>query len=328
MGLASPSPSPSPKPSPSPVPAPSASPATPKPVAATPAVLVYPFETQSGADPKIGAAISQILSQAMTQAGGITVLPTPQNVARADYQTYARQQHADFYISGYVTPIGDSASVVEQLVGVSDGIVLFSQTAQVNSVGDVASQSAQARAFIIAYTSRGTQSIQSTSSNTPAPSATNGAQVKVSGLSAIVDSVFHHRSSATPTPMPASAKPARGVIVAAVSATGNVPAADLTNATNELYFAMLRRYNASITAVKGPVASSADAICGANRNNTIAGGTIVENIPKHGHEVDFTLTVYTCFGAVLDTQTGKGNNIKAAVDAAAAAYAAAHPDNS
>lgn len=332
---AAPSPSPSPLPSAKPSGAPTATatgsgaPASPKPLfAGAPTVIVYPFETQSGADPKIGAAISQILSQAMTQAGGVTVLPTPQNVARSDFQAYARQQHADFYISGYVTPIGETASVVEQLVGVSDGIVLYSQTAQVFSVGDVASQSLQARAFILAYTNRGTQSIQSSGSKTPAPTASNGAQVKIGGISAIVDSVFHHHGAATPTPMPASAKPSRGVIVAPVSATGTVAAADLTNATNEVYFAMLRRYNAAITTVKGTVASSADAICGTHRNNTIATGTIAENMPKKGHEVDFTLQVYTCFGVLLDTQLGKGNDIKAAVDAAVAAYAAAHPDNS
>lgn len=264
----------------------------------------------------------------MTQAGGVNVLPIPQNVARANYQTYARQQRAEFYISGYVTPIGETASVVEQLVGVNDGIVLFSQTAQINSVADVASQALQARSFIIAYANRGTQTIQSTSSNTPAPAVTNGAQVKLRGITGIVDSVFHHRSAATPTPMPASAKPARGVIIAAISPSGNVPAADLTNATNELYFAMVRRFNASITALKGNVATSADAICGTHRNNTIATGTLAENIPKRGREVDFTLTVYTCFGAVLDTRTGKGESIKAAVDAAVSAYALAHPENS
>ncbi len=320
---------PSPKPSVSPNPAPSASPATPKPLfAAAPTVLIYPFETQSGADPKIGAAISQILSQTMTGAGGMSVLTAPANIARSDFLTYARQKHADFYISGYVTPIGETASVVEQVVSVDSGVILFSQTAQVFNVSDVASQSLQARAEILAYTNRSTQNIQSTSSNTPAPAVTNGAQVKLGGISGIVDSVFHHHGAATPTPLPASAKPSRGVIVAPVSGTGNVPAADLSNATNELYFTLSRRYNASLTAMKGNVATSADAICGAQRNNTIASGTIVENIPKHGHEVDFTLQIYTCFGAVLATTTGKGNSVKAAIDAATSAYVAAHPQNS
>jgi TolB-like protein len=320
---------PSPKPSAAPNSTPSASSATPKPAfAAVPTVLIYPFETQSGADPKIGAAISQILSQTMTGAGGMNVHTAPPNVARSDFQNYARQQHADFYISGYVTPIGDTASVVEQVVSVESGVILFSQTAQVFNVSDVASQSLQARAEILAYTNRGTQNIQRTSSNTPAPAVTNGAQVKLGGISGIVDSVFHHHNAATPTPMPASAKPSRGIIVAPVAGSGNVPAADLTSATNELYFALSRRYNASITTVKGNVATSADTICGTQRNNTIAGGTIAENIPKRGREVEFTLAVYTCFGAVLDTKTGKGNSLKAAIDAAASAYAAAHPQNS
>lgn len=310
--------------SPSPTPSPSSSPLS---FTQTPTVLIYPFDVQSGTDPKIGIAIAQILSQEMKAAGGLNVLPLAQHVARTDFLANAHQQHADFYVSGYVTPIGNAASVVEQVVSVDSGVILFSQTAQVFSVADVASQSLQARSQILAFTNRGTQNIQSQTSNTPAPSASNGAQVKLGGLSSIVDSVFHHRGGATPAPE-AVIKPARGVIVAPVSSSGAVADKDLTNATNELYFAMSRKYNAAVTPVKGNVAQTADSICGAQRNNTIATGTLTENIPKHGKEVDFTLRVYTCFGVVLDTQTGKGNNLKTAVDAAVAAYATAHPDNS
>jgi hypothetical protein len=44
--------------------------------------------------------------------------------------------------------------------------------------------------------------------------------------------------------------------------------------------------------------------------------------------VTFNLAVYTCFGATLDREVGKGSSVKSAVDAAVAAYAEAHPDNS
>ncbi len=42
-----------------------------------PIVLVYPFDVQTGADPRIGIAIAQILGQEMVAAGGINVLPIP-----------------------------------------------------------------------------------------------------------------------------------------------------------------------------------------------------------------------------------------------------------
>jgi len=316
----SPPPTPAPRVSPTPFVAPSN--------AATATVLIYPFDVQTGVDAKIGFAIASILAQEMSAAGGLNVLAVPNGVKRTNFLDTARAQHADFYISGYVTPVGDSAAVVEQVVSVDSGVILFSQTAQVQSVADVASQSLLARAQILAFVGRGTQNIQTQSTNTPAPSSTNGAQMQIHGIGSIVDSVFHHKGAAGPSPTPL-VKPDRGVIVAPITATTPFGASDLSNATNELFFAMQRHYRVQMAPPASNVAQAADAICGANRNNTIAGGTLAQNVPKHGRaEIVFTLSIYTCFGAVLDHAVGKGATYKSAVDAAVAAYATAHPDNS
>ena len=141
---ATPSPQPSPQPPPQPSPSAQAS-STPSSLEQQPVILVYPFDVQTGADPRIGTAIAQILGQEMAAAGGITVLAIPQGVKRPDFLDNARTAKADFYISGYVTPVGESAAVVEQVVSVESGVILFSQTAQVSSVADVASQSLLAR---------------------------------------------------------------------------------------------------------------------------------------------------------------------------------------
>ncbi len=314
-------------PSPQPLPLPSASPAASD--EQLPTVEIFPFEVQTGSSPKLGDAIAQILAQEMVAAGGITVRAIPAGVKRADFLDVARAAKADFYISGYVTPVGESAAVVEQVVSVDSGVILFSQTAQVSSVADVASQSLLARAQILSFVGRGTQNVGAQTANTPAPTSTNGAQVKISGISSIVDSVFKHKS-ATHTPSPSSVvKPSRGIIVAPVTAAGPVQAADLTNTLHELYFALDRVFAAQMTGVTSPPAQSADAICGANRDNTIATGTLQE-APAGHNRVTFTfdLLVYTCFGATLDHEVGKGNSIKTAVDAAVTAYAAAHPENS
>jgi TolB-like protein len=294
-----------------------------------PVVMVYPFEVQTGADPKLGIAIAQILAQEMTAAGGISVPPVPQNVKRADFLEQAHAAHADFYISGYVTPVGDTAAVVEQVVSVESGVILFSQTAQVSSVADVASQSLLARSQILAFVGRGTQNVQAQAANTPAPTSTNGAQLPLRGIASIVDSVFKHRASSTPSPGPVT-KPSRGVIVAPVSASGAIASADLTSAMRELYFAFNRHFNTEMTSLTtSDVAHSADQICGANRDNTVASGTLQEAATHHGRQdVTFNLAVYTCFGATLDREVGKGSSVKSAVDAAVAAYAEAHPDNS
>jgi hypothetical protein len=318
IGVAAPAASPPPPPPPTPAPL----------SGQLPVVLIYPFDVQTGADPKIGIAIAQILAQEMVAAGGITVPPVPQGVKRADFLQQASAARADFYISGYVTPVGDSAAVVEQVVSVESGVILFSQTAQVSSVADVASQSLLARSEILAFAGRGTQTVQTQTSNTPAPTSTNGAQVPIKGIASIVNSVFGHRAGHTPSPAPTT-KPTRGVIVAPVSASGSVVTADLTNALHELYFALNRHYNTQMTAVtSADIAHSADQICGANRDNTIASGTLAEAPARHGHQdVTFNLQVYTCFGATLEREVGKGSTVKSAVDAAVTAYAASHPDN-
>src|SRR5580704_5488511 len=247
-----------------------------------PVVMIYPFEVQTGADPKLGIAIAQILAQEMTAAGGISVPPVPQKVKRADFLEQAHAAHADFYISGYVTPVGDSAAVVEQVVSVESGVILFSQTAQVSSVADVASQSLLARSQILAFVGRETQNVGTQTANTPAPTSSNGAQVPISGISNIVDSVFKHKGAALPSPSPV-VKPSRGIIIAPVTASGYVTPAELANALRELYLALDHRFVTQMTAVTSPAAQSADAICGPNRNNTIAAGTLTETPASHNH---------------------------------------------
>ena len=309
-------------------PPPTPAPLPPSAVGAMPVVVIYPFDVQTGADPRIGTAIAQILAQEMVAAGGITVPKVAQGIKRADFLENARNAHADFYISGYVTPVGDSAAVVEQVVSVQSGVILFSQTAQVSSVADVASQSLLARQQILVFVGRETENVQTRPTNTPGPTSTNGAQMPIQGLGNIVNSVFKHRGGSH-TPAPAAAiKPSRGVIVAPVTAFGSVASSDLTNASHELYFALNGRFNARLTSVTANVAQSTDTICGPDRNNTIAAGTLQETAAPHGKAITFELIVYTCFGATLGREVGKSSSIKGAVDSAVAAYASAHPDNS
>ena len=288
-----------------------------------PVILVYPFDVQTGADTKLGGAVAQIFGQEMQAAGGVSVLAVPQGITRANFLSNARSEGAEFYISGYVTQVGDIASVVEQVVSVDSGVILFSQTAQVNTVADVASVSLLARTEILTFLGRTTQTVQTQGGNAPAPTSTNGATVPISGIGNIVDSVFHHHASSHATPLPASAKPPRGVIVAPVTAGGAVVAADLPNATHELYYATNRFFNVQLTSVTTDPAKTADAICGANRNNTIAAGALTES----GRQITFVLNVYTCFGAQLASETEKAGSVKAAVDNAVAAYVKEHPDN-
>ncbi|HTX58921.1 MAG TPA: hypothetical protein VMH02_04520 [Verrucomicrobiae bacterium] len=308
---------------------------TPTPVptsrAGAPTVLVFPFDVQGGSNPNIGMAMAQITVQQLQAAGGLTVLPVPQNVARAEFLSTARADHADYYLSGYVTPVGDMASSVEQLVAIDSGVIIYSQTAEITSVADVASQALVVRDAIMAHSGLVPRENVAASSSTPAPASSNGTAVKITGLSSIVDSVFGKhaktgpRASASPI-----VKPDRGVIIARVTGSASIPASEVTTARSLLYLGMNHFFNTEMTAVTTNPERSADSICGTSRDNTIASG-VVSTTPPAKHEKEqtvFTLTIYTCFGAQLAQQIGKGPNISAAIASAIAAYAAAHPDNS
>ena len=121
IGAGAPHPAPAPSPSPS---------ATPVPVAAIPVVLVYPFDTTGQLKANVGSGIAQVFTQQMLSAGGLTLLPVPDSVHRSDFLTNANKQHADYYISGYMTPIGNGAAVVVQVVSADSGIIVFSNTQQ------------------------------------------------------------------------------------------------------------------------------------------------------------------------------------------------------
>lgn len=296
----------------------------------TPTVVVFPIDVENGLDPKVGIALAQITAQEMAAVGGLTVLPVPSGVTRANFLAAARKDHADYYVSGYVTPVGNIAAVVEQLVTVDSGIIIFSQTAQIATVADVASQSLVIRRAILAHSGIVTQNV--TTSATPEPTATTrGASVKIPGLGGIVDAVFgHHTEKRAPGPKPTPiVKPARGVIVTAVTAAATLRDGNLPAATSLLFNALNHYFKAQMTAVAGAPSQKANAMCGSDRDMTIAGGTLGQAEAAHHRTLQvFTLTIYTCFGAALYTEVGKGPNVASAVAQAVYTYATAHPNNS
>lgn len=306
---------------------------TPKPlptsILGAPTVVVFPFDVRGGLDPKVGAAIAQITASQIKASGGLNVLAVPKGVARKDFLKTARADHADYYISGYATPVGNEAAVVEQLVAVNSGIIIYSQTAQIATVADVASQSLIEREAILAHAGIGKQQV-APSAATPQPSAAaHGASVNIRGLSGLVDSVFGHHPGPAPKPSPTPiVKPSRGIIVTPVVGA-HLSAADRSSATAVLFESLNATFKAQMTAIAGGPAQKASAMCGTDRDMTVAGGTL-SSVPGPHHRTlaVFNFDVYTCFGAVLDHTVGKGATGAQAIRAAVKAYADAHPENS
>ena len=315
-GAARPTPTPSPSPSP-----------TPAPHKAMPLVVVYAFDTSTDLKAGTGEAAAHLFTQQMNADGGVDTIEAPATTKRADYLKYATGVNADYYVSGYMTPLGNGVSLVEQVVSTRSGTIVYGQTAQIESFPDATAQATMIHDGIISLEkqiSDAYSSAQAQSTSTPMPS--NQANL-TQGLSGIAN-LFKHKGKATPAPT--VAKPAKGVLIVHVG--GALPTGELSRATNELYSALGTHYNVRLSNTQPQnLAKEADGICGADRNNTIASGTASAKVTHHGlgsrAEYTFVLSMYTCFGAKLAESTGTAGSLASAVRTAVDSYATAHPSN-
>lgn len=317
-------------PRPTPKPAPSAAPtAAPQQVTSLPIIVVFPFGTSSEIPADNGVKAANLFVQVMNSSGGLDAIGAPATIKQANYLGYARTVNADYYVTGYMTPLGEGVSLVEQVVSARSGTMVFGQTAQIDSFEDASSQAitvhdgivAQEQAFKKQYTDT-----QATATPTPLPNNQANLTKGLSGLAGL----FHRKGKSAST-RAAVTKPDKGVLVAHVN--GSVPENNLNSATSELYAALNGYYNAHMTSASGEnLSKAADGICGSNRNNTIATGTLSAKTTRHGlgsrTEWTFNLSVYTCWGAKLADQSATAASLKDAVSGAVTAYAQAHPGNS
>lgn len=324
IAAAPPKATPAPKATPTPAPT-----ATPQ-VVHLPLVVVYPFEGSSDIKADVGQRAAQLFVQQMNAAGGIDTISAPPTTKHSDYLSYARSISADYYVSGYMTPLGEGVSLVEQVVSTQSGTITYGATAQIASFEDATSQAimihdaiqARERSIADAYK---TATAEATS--TPAPKQ-NQADLK-RGFSDIVG-LFRRGGKATPAPAAGVVKPSKGIFL--VHVNGHLPAADLNKATSDLYAALNTHYNVHMSNAPGAnLKAEADGICGTDRNNTIASGTVNADTTRHGlgsrTEYTFTLSVYTCWGAKLSEHTGKAGSLSSAVAEAVAAFTEASPQN-
>jgi TolB-like protein len=280
-------------PAPAPTPTPAIA-ATPAPHQALPLVVVYPFETSSDIKAGVGQNAAQLFVQQINADGGLDAIAAPSTVARTNYASYAKSLNADYYVTGYMTPLAGGVSLVEQVVSTRDGTIVFGKTAQIDSFLDATAQATSVHDGIVALEqqmSDAYNAAQAEATSTPMPNNQANLTKGLSGLAGL----FKHKGKATPAP--ASAKPAKGVLVTHVG--GSLPASDLQHATTALYDAMQTRFNARLTNAGGEnLAKTADGICGSDRDNTIATGTASAVVTHHTFgsrtQYTFVLDVYTC----------------------------------
>lgn len=312
-------------PKPRPTPAPTTVPV----VHTLPIIVVYPFGASSDIPATEGAKAADLFVQVMNNDGGLDAIGAPSSIKKDDYLSYARKVDADYYVTGYMTPLGNGVSLVEQVVSTQSGTMIFGQTAQIDSFADASSQAITIHDGIIAQENAFKQQYkeaQATATATPLPNNQANLGKGLAGLAGL----FKRNKSDNTKAVVAVTKPSKGVIVAHVS--GSVPEKNLSAATSALSAALNRYYNTSSTNVSGQyVSRQADTICGRDRNNSIATGTLSAKSYRRGlsshTDWTFVLDVYTCWGAKLSEESATAGSLKDAVDHAVDAYAKTHPEN-
>jgi TolB-like protein len=194
--------------------------ATPETFSIKPRAVVYPFtSTSSGSsvDREASSRLATIIAQQMANTGLVTVIPPQPATERKDYLSAARTQNADYYIAGFISPLGSGVSLVEQVVSTATGIVIFSQSTQLTTYQEAAAQGDDIAQFIVRHANRAFASIGTPppqASPTPAPS---------SGPEANLGKLFGRKKKATPAPKPAATTTPVASATAPAAALVNVP---------------------------------------------------------------------------------------------------------
>jgi hypothetical protein len=159
-----------------------------------PVVVVYPLTVTSGTDPEAGANIAVLLAQRLSQAGGLKVKPYPPGTKRPDFLTTAQGLGADYYITGFLTPLGDQVSLVTQIVSCASGTVIFSNTTLVRTYEEAGGQSDILHEALLRHAGRGFASLENPQpKDTPVPTPPAKNETNLTGL-------FKRKKKATPTP--------------------------------------------------------------------------------------------------------------------------------
>ena len=176
-------------------------------LAGKPTVIVFPFTANgSQIDREASSRLATIIATQMANTGNVRVLPPPPGTERKDFLAVARANDCDYYITGFMSSLGDGVSVVEQVVSTATGIVVFSTTAQLNTYADAAGQGDDLARFVARHANRAYASI-----GTPPPAASPSAQ-PTSEASTSLGKLFSRRKKAAATQAPAASTTAAALV--------------------------------------------------------------------------------------------------------------------
>ena len=308
-------------PAPSPTPSPSA---TPTAAPALPVIMIYPFAVSGDADKTAGKKLASLYLAQMATVGGVIVKPVPvTTVERSAYLTDSIKNGADYYVSGYLTPLGDEISLVEQVVSTTSGTIIWANTAHVLTYGDALSQADTIRKVVMEHSGRvEAQYKQQQAQATAAPADQQGASTNIGAILGLLRHVTGG-GKRTPAPLPTVApekKPLRAILV-----IGHDEAATV------LEHSLGRAYRvANAGGTSGNLAADTKKICTTYPTVNIAVGELrTEQTKSFPHRTTniFTLRMYRCDGPAFFDETRRSGSLQDAVDQTVSTYANSHPNN-
>jgi TolB-like protein len=308
-----------------------------------PVVVIYPFTVAgntSSTATQTGGNVALLLANRLSELGGVDVKPFTPGTVRADYLTAATAQNADYYVTGFLTPIGSEVSLITQVVSTYAGTVIWSSTVSIKTYGDALGQVDTMRAAILAHAGRSLSAIaaQPPPASTPQPETSDAA-----GLNLTKALGRHHRAvtEASPSPsatqtVPTSSAAPNVVAVApsrprAAKQTGALVAnvAGSGDATLRAYAATalvgaLRRdgatHGGALAVDPHDAVAHAGDLCRANAGTSAVYVATVD-VASDARSVTLDVAGYDCSGAPLGTHSAteafRGRGEDRAVDRAA-----------
>jgi len=163
-----------------------------------PVVVVYPLTGTGGTPPDAGSNVAILLSTKLAQLGGLTVKPFTPGTQRPQYLQAALDENADYYITGYLTPVGQDVSLIAQVVSTHSGSVAYATTSVVRTYADIVGQADTLRDAILRHAGRGFPAVEQ-----PAPVPT-GTPASSGGTGVNLSKALGHRGRSKATPSPAA----------------------------------------------------------------------------------------------------------------------------
>jgi len=144
-----------------------------------------------------------LFAQQMSE-NGVQVVPPPPGTQRTDFLTAARKLGCDYYITGFLTPLGAEVTVVEQIVSTTSGTVIGSNSAELLTYADASGQGSLLANLVRRHAERALAPLNDNGvASTPEPKE-SGPQTSLSKLGNIFKRKSKAAPTATPSPAPSS----------------------------------------------------------------------------------------------------------------------------